>query len=209
MAEKFLGHTKAFWKKVAQYLAEGKTYSQIGKITGVHTDNWYKKKEAISQYLIQFTIHPHPGKPKGSTKLKIDSRTMRIIKLAAEAGRSQEQIAYHLDISRNTLHRYMKQNPDIKYLIEHAHEESILEVIGALKHRAKGIKYKETKLFAYEGIITDEREVEKYIPPSERAAELILVNKDNWKSGSKGEEQSGGQNSKGKILEWLEGAIEE
>jgi hypothetical protein len=142
-------------------------------------------------------------KPKGWRKLKIDADTLNRIRLYAETGRTREQICALLGLGRDTLVRYQKENPEIDEVIRFGHEDAMSRIERAIAKRAEGTATtKETKFFAYQGEVRDERTVTVHYPPDPSSAALVLVNKRGWRSGSS--TVPTGDGDKGKILSFIE-----
>lgn len=203
-----LGCSEKFWKKVWEYRQNDMSWYKIAKMTGRDPSFYHRNAEKIEIYLTKYNIRGM-SLNKCKTKIPLNSATIKIIRMAARAGMTEQEIADVCEISMSTLQRYKKQNPEIRKVIKTGARVATLEVIDSLQKKAVGFKLKETKVAQHEGVFTDTIEITKHFAPSEKAAELFLVNKADWKSSNHGnadkqEEQKKSVDTKGKILEWIE-----
>lgn len=203
-----LGCSEKFWKKVWELRQEDMSWYKIAKMTGRDPSFYHRNVEKIEIYLTKFNVRGM-SLNKCKTKIPLNSATIKIIRMAARAGCTEQEIADVCEISMSTLQRYKRQNPEIRKVIKTGKKVAVLEVVDSLQKKAVGFKLKETKVAQFEGAFTDTIEITKHFPPSEKAAELFLVNKADWKSSNHGnadkqEEQKKTIDTRGKILHWIE-----
>lgn len=100
---------------------------------------------------------------------------------------TEEEIAVNkLHISVSSFENYKKQHSELREALKNARAELILELKEALKKKAKGFHYKETKktIRSVGGVKTQVvEEYEKYSPPDTGAIHLLLKNlDDSWRN---------------------------
>jgi DNA-binding CsgD family transcriptional regulator len=200
-------------QKVYKLHKEGKSPNQIARIMGYDPTFVENYREILVYILTRYddslksTTKP-VGKPKYYTKVKITSYEIERIRCLCMLGRKQVDIAKMLGITEATLCTYKKNNPKLKDAIDNAEDDLKEIAINALVKRAKGYRYKDAIHASYKGRITT-AEVERVLHPSVQAALSILVNKENWRSGSTSETPKDDNESKGEILSFLENAKKE
>lgn len=99
---------------------------------------------------------------------------------------TERQIAQHLGVSVSCFEKYKQREPELLKALQAGNEALIDELKSALKKKAKGFYYKETKrtIRDVDGTKTQVvEEYEKYAPPDTGAIHLLLKNIDpNWKN---------------------------
>jgi hypothetical protein len=120
-------------------------------------------------------------------------------------GRKHADIAKMLGVTEATLSSYKKQFPKLKEAIDNAQDELRQIAIDTLVKRAKGYKFKDVIHASYKGQIRT-LEVDRVLHPNVQAAQIILVNTENWKSGNTSETPRDDEKAKGEILAFLEKA---
>lgn len=99
---------------------------------------------------------------------------------------TKEQIAQKLRIGRRTLYRYAKEHEELQKALDEGQRALVIELKSALKQKAKGFHYKETKrtIRNVDGVKTQVvEEFERYSPPDTGAIHLLLKNIDpTWRN---------------------------
>ena len=94
------------------------------------------------------------------------------------------QIARRLGIAESTWHDYKNKYPELAEAVKAGRQDLLAEVKSALKKRAIGFEYQETKTYTKvgdNGTAVYEETVTKYAPPDVAACNSILQNLDkDW-----------------------------
>lgn len=97
----------------------------------------------------------------------------------------EEQIARRLGVGVSTWHAYKNQHPELLDAIKAGRQDLISDIKSALKMRAKGFEYTETKTYTKvgdNGSAVYEETTTKYAPPDVAACNSILQNIDpEWR----------------------------
>lgn len=105
------------------------------------------------------------------------------IKKAVEAGATVEEIAKAFNIAVSTLHKYKAEKKELMDAFTHGREKVVFEIKAALLKKALGFNYEEKKQYITEddnGNKKKHTEIsQRYCPPSETAAAMLLRNYDN------------------------------
>jgi DNA-binding XRE family transcriptional regulator len=115
---------------------------------------------------------------KSSFNAKVQETIVRLI----EEGKTEDQIAEIIGVSRTTLNNWKGKHPELLYAVREARQVADELVEAALFARAVGYSHPEQKVFQYEGqIIT--HEMVKHYPPDTAAASFWLRNRQpkRWK----------------------------
>lgn len=121
-----------------------------------------------------------PSKYDNEIKPYIDD-----IRKAVEAGATVEEIATAFKIAPSTLYKYKAQKQELKDAFARGRERVVIEIKAALLKKALGFSYTEEKKVARkdkdgERIVLLEQ-YNRYSPPSETAAAMLLRNYDkDW-----------------------------
>lgn len=115
---------------------------------------------------------------------KISETITRLI----EEGKTEEQIARIVGVSRTTLRNWKGQFPEFLIAVREAREVADELVEASLFRRAVGYFHPETKVFCQNGEII-EHEITKYYPPDTQAGMFWLRNRqaERWKEKTEGD----------------------
>lgn len=108
------------------------------------------------------------------------------IRAGVKAGATAKEIADALGIAESTLHKYKNEKAELSEAFAQGRSKIVIDVRAALLKKALGFKYKEEKKVGRkdkngEQIVLVEQ-YERYCPPSETAAAMILRNYDpEWR----------------------------
>jgi len=110
--------------------------------------------------------------------------SQKILELA-EAGKTDDQIAEVIGVSRQTVCNWKGKYPDFLYALKECKQTADELVEASLFHRAVGYSHKATKMFQHEGAIITEDYQEHY-PPDTTAAIFWLKNRQpvSWRDKS-------------------------
>ena len=107
----------------------------------------------------------------------------------ASDGATEKEICGVLQISTSTFYEYKNKYSELSRALKKGRKELVLEIRGALKKKALGFTYEESKQYISEDqdgkkkIHTEK--YKKYSPPSEAAGNMLLKNYDEtWISTS-------------------------
>lgn len=102
------------------------------------------------------------------------------------SGATMEEVAKALDINVSTLYEYQKQYKEFADALHPPRAAVCCDIKAAMHKKAMGFYYEEKKHYTKEdenGITHYTEITEKYCPPSERAAAMLLNNYDEgWKN---------------------------
>ncbi len=120
---------------------------------------------------------------------KFNSTVARAVAYMYGTGMTDAEIAAAIDVHVKTLEKWRKMMPDFASLVKEQKELADAQVEMSLYQRAIGYTYTEVKHATHEGVFTDEREVEKHVPPDVQAITFWLRNRkpDQWREKSKEE----------------------
>jgi hypothetical protein len=144
------------------------------------------------------------GRPKGSTKLKLDDIDLDLLEKLILTGYSLEDVAAVLRIHPETLRNYRKQFPEVADVVDNALRRDTAEIMASLSARAKGYDHDATYFASYLGHIATEDYIKHY-PPDVEAARLILANR----VGFVRDVDPRASNNKGRIIEALDAMMRE
>lgn len=122
--------------------------------------------------------------PKSKFSQKLGETFVRLSK----DGKTLEQIAEVVGVSKKTLSNWMGKNEDLLLAVREARQVADELVEAALFGRATGYSHPETKVFIHEGCPITE-EVTKHYPPDTQAAMFWLRNRQpaRWKEKTEGD----------------------
>lgn len=192
--------------KVYRLYKAGLSPVKIARECHFNDSTFVRSWPTVVGYLIKKFETPKIGhKPKGFRKVKIDAHILKDIFLYASVGRNVSEIASLINVSIDTLIRYQRENPKIKDAILNGHKRNIAKIEDAMSRLAQGkCVIKKKRYFAYQGRVLDERDETVEAFPDTQAAQLVLVNKAGWRSGSS--TAPTGEGDRGRILEFIEAA---
>jgi len=130
-----------------------------------------KKKTASKQ-------KPKTGRPQ---KITFDTQLLTCIEQLKASGKTNNQIAEILGISKDTFYRYIKQFEAFSDSIQNGLSMADQIVEQAIFSRAIGHYGKETKIATNNGMITDSVDVDKWYPPDVKAGIFWLTNRQSSK----------------------------
>lgn len=113
---------------------------------------------------------------------------IRRIELYAMFGHTPVEIALLLGVSSNTFEKWVRTRGDVQLALARGIPKAEHDLEHALFLTGCGYSHPETKLVAFEGQITDSREVTKYYPPNVEAAKFLLakLRPEKWKEDKVG-----------------------
>lgn len=125
------------------------------------------------------------GRKSGFNEI-IQATILRLIK----DGKTEEQIAEIIGVSKTTLTNWKGKHPYFLYAVRESRLVADELVEAALFNRALGYSHPEEKVFQYEGCIVT-HEIKKHYPPDTQAAMFWLRNRqpDRWKEKTEGDVQ--------------------
>lgn len=118
------------------------------------------------------------GRPEGDTILTKKLRAELINYRALD--QTIEECARLTGISPGSIYNWRKNDPTFDAEMDNARGALANRALAGMVKAAGGHKVKELKLFASQGVVMDQREVDKYFPPDSRAAYAILTNLAGW-----------------------------
>lgn len=129
-----------------------------------------------------------PAERKVGRPSKFNERVKEKILELAEEGKTDEEIAEIIGVSRKTIGIWKKTNWELGVALREAKLDADALVEASLFQRAVGYSHKATKFFQHEGCIITEDYVEHY-PPDTSAAKFWLNNRqpDRWREKQPGE----------------------
>ena len=136
----------------------------------------------------------------GEVKLTVANVDLEVLQSYVVCGFTQEKIASLLGVSRTTYFDFLKNNPDVKRVVDNAVDDTLSDVYrnGLLKlckkHKLPGIIHA-----SYMGEI-ETKDIEKHYNPDLGAIRYLMANKLGWTSEPRPEST----NNKGAILRMLD-----
>lgn len=123
-------------------------------------------------------------KKKGRPTKFSDALQEKMIELY-EKGKTDEQVAEIIGVSKKTINNWKGKHPDFLYSLKEAKQIADDLVEASLFSKATGYSHKELKVFNYEGEII-EHEIEKHYAPDTTAAIFWLKNRqpERWRDKS-------------------------
>lgn len=121
---------------------------------------------------------------KSTFNSKIQETILRLI----QDGRTDDQIADVIGVSRRTLSNWKGKHPELLHAVREAKLSADELVEASLFSRAVGYTHAEEKVFCHEGMITT-HETQKHYPPDTTAAMFWLRNRQpkRWKEKTEGD----------------------
>lgn len=115
---------------------------------------------------------------------KIGETIARLVK----DGKTEEDIAQVIGVSRRTLNNWKGKHPELLYAVRESRLAADELVEASLFSRALGYSHPETKYFCHEGAVITEEAVKHY-PPDTQAAMFWLRNRqpDRWREKTEGD----------------------
>lgn len=96
-------------------------------------------------------------------------------------GYSDSELGNFFEVTESTINNWKVEYPEFLESINKAKDLADANVAEGLYKRAKGYKTKEVVTAAFQGVITDIREITKEYPPDPQAARLWLMNRQSKK----------------------------
>lgn len=129
------------------------------------------------------TAKPKRGRPTPFTT----SVHEKILELA-KTGKTNDQIAEIIGVTSRSIYNWQKKHVELFQSLKEAKQVADELVEASLYARAIGYSHPETKVFCYEGVIT-EHEVQKHYPPDVVATIFWLKNRnpERWREKQPGE----------------------
>ncbi|MCK4822804.1 hypothetical protein KA005_43985 [bacterium] len=120
-------------------------------------------------------------------------KALKEIERLISQGMSENAVASHFGLHRDTFSKHKKENIEIQEAIARGHHKSIKEVVNSLLKAAKGYFKTDTKIIKVrdkdtgEWVEIKQETTKKWFKPSEKAIIYFLENKDpeNWSSSEK------------------------
>lgn len=103
--------------------------------------------------------------------------SIRFAAYLAGEGKTDEEIAKQLGVTRTTIHNWKKQGGEFFNTLKNEKEQADRAVEKSLYQRALGYTCKDTKFATHEGQITDSQEYDKHYPPDVTACIFWLKNR--------------------------------
>lgn len=128
-----------------------------------------------------------------------------------EEGKTEQEIADIIGISKTTLTNWKGKHPEFLYAVREARQVADGLVEAALFSRAIGYSHPEQKAFQYEGVILT-HDMQKHYPPDTTAAMFWLRNRQpkRWKEKTEGDVNVNNNVNTGQVTdEQLENRLQE
>ena len=96
----------------------------------------------------------------------------------SKSGATDNEISNALGVGRSTFAEYKNRHPELRDALRVGRQNVVLNIKASLYKLATGFKYEEKKGVRKNGEITNIEIYERYCPPNERAAAMLLRNYD-------------------------------
>lgn len=98
-------------------------------------------------------------------------------------GATDSELATFFDVSEQTINSWKEKQPKFLESLKKGKDQADARVASSLFNRALGYSHPDTKFATHEGMITDEKEYTKHIPPDTTACIFWLKNrqKSKWR----------------------------
>jgi transposase-like protein len=118
-----------------------------------------------------------------------------LVRMYAEQGLTDANIAYKLGIALSTFYDYQKKHPEFSEALREGKVVTDGEIEESLRMRAKGFEFTEVKTEKRNGKVVSVTETTKFFPPDVPAIKMWLGNRnpDEWRDTQKFDLTSGGQ----------------
>lgn len=107
-------------------------------------------------------------------------------------GLTDVEMGAFFGVHENTINRWKNEHPEFMVALKSGKEDADAKVVKSLYKRAIGYTSKEVVTASHQGIITDIKVVDKYIPPDTTAAIFWLKNRQSKRWRDKVEQEHTG-----------------